>query len=359
MRKRASVLPVLATLVAATAAPASAQTHLSFSVGAGSLFSGVGFGLHVGDHHPGSAFVGLSLGLGWGGHYGASPYGIYSDAYDRWDYGYGSHRAWSSSSCWDYYGDSYWDPWDDWYWDCVAGGPYVYGSFRTRSWLGRSSWWGWPSTYVYWADPFATPWGPYWAYDPWGGYWGSSWSYGWNGWGYRPWSSWPYGSGRVRVVYSGGGFRDVVGRASPLARGGAWGGVGYKESPGNVAAATAKRRPSAGPAATGAPGRADAVAPRAGASRGGSGAVAPRAPSSRGGASAAAPRRPSDRAAPIGGSRGTGRTPAAAPRTPRAGAPRLAPARRRCAAGAPRPAPAHRRWGGAPGDRPPRARRRR
>jgi hypothetical protein len=306
---RAPILPLLATLVTLQAAPASAQANLSFSVGVGSLFSGVSFGLYAGDYHPGSAFVGLSFGLGWGGHYGASPYGIYSATYDGWDYGHRGHPVAAVSSCWDSYWDTYWDPWNDWYWDCVVSGPYAYGSFRASSWWWRNSWWRSPATFVYWGDPFATPWGPYWAYDPWGWYW-DGWGWGGWGWGSRTWAVWSTApAARVRAVYAAGGRRGVnLGRVSPLA------GVGYKESPRGVASNTARRRPSgAAPGSLGSPGRPDAVAPRPGAAAG-------RAPSDRGALGAPAPRRPSDRISPERGGRASAPTarPAAPSRAPSA-----------------------------------------
>jgi len=204
VRTTARNFATAALLAAFLAAPAAGQTHLSLSVGVGSVFAGVGFGLHVGDHHPGSAFVGMSLGLGVGGHYGSS-YGIYSDAYDGWGHGYGR-----SYSCWDDYWDAYWDPWSSWYWDCVAAGPYGYGSYRASSWRWRHGYA--PTSFVYYADPWWAPWGPSWAYDPWGWYWdgywdGRGWGYGWRGWDH------PYG--RVRTVHAGGGRVGVaVGRLS-------------------------------------------------------------------------------------------------------------------------------------------------
>ena len=109
MRTFAGVTLALAALSAFSAHEARGQAQLSFSVGVGPLFAGVGFGIGGGYYAPGR--------------------------YDR------GHR--SSYSCWDYYWDSYWDPYSDWFYDCVAYSPWRYNSFRTRSWLSRrAGYWG-------------------------------------------------------------------------------------------------------------------------------------------------------------------------------------------------------------------------
>ncbi len=242
MRTAARRPLILIAASALAAAPAAAQSHVSFSVGVGSLFDGVSFGFHAADYGPGSVFVGATLGLGWSRHYGSS-YGIYSDNYD-W---YGPRSYAPAYSCWDAYWDTYWDPWGGWYDACVVAGPVWYGSYHARSWRSRHGW-GYPSTFVYWADPFHAPWGPYWAYDPfdwyWDGYWAGSW--GSRGWGY------PYG---VRTVYAYGGRRGTaIYRPSPLWRGGGYG-TTYKENPRGTVGRTATRRPSGVAAPAAAPSR--------------------------------------------------------------------------------------------------------
>jgi len=234
VRKMTTFLTSL-TLVAALAAPAreaQAQTRFSASVGVGSLFDGVGFGLSVGSYAPGSAFFGLSFGLGWAHSYG-SPYGIYSDMHDGWQRGYRGHRArvYGYASC----GDPFWGPvWDPWYDDCFGYGPaWGYMAYRPWGWGFHNGYWN--SSMVILSDPFATPWGPYWSYDPWGGYW-DSWGFGVrSAWGRRHY-------GGVRVVYGGGRRGWGTYRPSPLARVGPT----YKEGPTVQDGRTARRRGQAG-----------------------------------------------------------------------------------------------------------------
>lgn len=314
MRTPARALSLFAAGALSAGAPAAAQTHLSVSARAGSFFTGVGFGLHVGDPGPASAFVGLSFGLGLGGHYAAEPYGVYSARYDGWGYGHGSRAAYGYS-CWDQYWVASWDPWSPWYWDCVVAGPYR-SSYRARSWLHRHAWLGGPTAFVSWSDPYVAPWGPYWAYDPWGSYWNGYWtgsSAGWGsprGWGYAP----------VRTVHASGGQRGVaVGRGSDE-RGA---GVGYKEGAIGGDGRTAQRRPNAVAPTPTARQRASDLTGRYAAPRAAPSATAARGPgreapqvspanpsARRGEARSAAPRRPSDRVAPQDGA---GTRPAATP----------------------------------------------
>ena len=192
MRTSARVTLVLAALAAFSAHEARGQAHLSFSVGVGPLFAGVGFGIGGGDYAPGR--------------------------YDR------GRR--SSYSCWDYYWDSYWDPYSDWFYDCVAYSPWRYNSFRTRSWLSRrGGYYGSRSAFVYIRDPFAIRWGRYWDYDPWGSYWGGGY---WGGY---------YGG--VRAIRGRGGRTTVVvNRPSPRIGSGSR----HAESPRTTTGRTAVRR---------------------------------------------------------------------------------------------------------------------
>jgi len=250
-----SMTLILAAALALPARDAQAQTRFVASVGAGSLFDGVGFGFGGGALAPGSMFFGLSLGLNWAHSYG-SPYGIYSDTYDGWQRGYRGHPGYGygygNASCWDSYWDPYWDPWDG---DCVAfapmwGTPWGYPAYRPWRFgfgfgFGFSSWYG-PTLSVYMADPFATPWGPYWSYDPWAGYW--------NTWGARAgWGRGYYGYGGTRVVYAGGRHGGWgVYRPSPLVRHGPT----YVENPtGGNTGRTAHRRGTTTTAAVPAPTR--------------------------------------------------------------------------------------------------------
>ena len=181
-------------------------------------------------------FVGVGFGLGYG-H--GEAYGIYSSTSDGWGLGYGGHRQYrfSRDTCWDRYWDSYWDPWSGWYSDCVVYGPYRHSSFRASSWRSRWSGWYGPSTsFAYWQDPYASPWGPYWSHDPWNSYWNG---YGDGYWDGRRFDD--YYGGRVRTVYAAGGSRGVsVVRPSPFALGG----TGYKENPRGTSVRTATRRPA-------------------------------------------------------------------------------------------------------------------
>ncbi|MGD8282411.1 MAG: hypothetical protein PVF69_14715, partial [Gemmatimonadota bacterium] len=216
-------------VAALAAAPIQAQTHVSFGIGTGSLFTGVGFGFGS-RYSTGSLFVGMSFGDYVG------PYGIYSATYDGWGYGYRGtrHYHYSSGYCGaSYYWDSYWDP----YYGCGVYQPtYHYNSFRSRAWrYGWGRYYYAPTRYVYVSDPFSAPWGPYWAYDPWDSYWDGYWDG-------RRWGLWDgYYRGRTRVVYAGSGrLGSTIYRPSPFSRYG----PDYKESPGRTATSrTATRRP--------------------------------------------------------------------------------------------------------------------
>ena len=127
MRSASRSILILVTLVTFGAVEARAQAHVSFSVGVGPLFDGVGLGLGAGHHNVGALFAGRSFGLA---HYNYSGgYGIYSSP----SYSHGG-------SCWDYYWETYYDPYSDWFYDCAVAGPYRY-SYRASSWLNR--WGGW------------------------------------------------------------------------------------------------------------------------------------------------------------------------------------------------------------------------
>lgn len=223
VRTMARAAWTMTAAAALAAAPVAAQS---------SLFVGVGFGFG-GAYDSGSLFMGTSFGLGYG-H--GSAYGIYSDTYDGWGLGYRGtrHHHVSRDYCWDSYWDSYWDPWSGWYGDCVAYGPYAHSSWRARSWRSRF-WYGPSTTYVYWRDPYAAPWGPYWSYDPWASYWDGYWDG-------RRWDDWNgYYGGNVRTVYAAGGRRGVtVVRPSPLAGYG----TTFKEDPRATSVRTATRRPA-------------------------------------------------------------------------------------------------------------------
>ena len=252
---------ILIAASALAAAPAAAQSHVSFSVGVGSLFDGVSFGFRAAEYGPSSVFVGASLGFGRAHRYGSS-YGVYSDDYGwRGSRGYGDgygaydgygYGGYASYDCWDAYWDSSWDPWTGWYDGCAAAGPVWYGSYHARTWRRHRL-----DTFTYWSDPFFAPWGPYWAYDPFDWYW-DSYRYG-GAWG---WGSPYYG---VRTVYVSGGRRGTaVYRPSPLWQGGRYGPT-YKETARGDVTRTAKRRPTtvAAPSATpaGVPGRTAVRAP--------------------------------------------------------------------------------------------------
>jgi hypothetical protein len=267
------------------ALPVQAQPHVSFGIGIGSIFTGVGFG--VSNYYgPSSLFVGASF---------DQSYGIYSSAYD----GYRGARNYHyrRNHCWDSYWDSYWDPYSGWYTDCVSYGPISYTSFRARRW--RSRWGGYRSnTFVYVSDHFSSPWHPYWAYDPWGSYWN----------GYDNGLRDGYYSGRG--VYTAGRYRGTtIYRPSPLTPVG----PAYKETPGGSGTRTAVRRAgSAAPVAT--PVRAAAVSrggaqtssrptlartglPRAGSARTASPTARSGSPTAR---TASPSTRPSDRVAGVG-----------------------------------------------------------
>ena len=246
VRTTARTIMTLMAALAFTGGSASAQ-HVSFSLGTGSLFDGVGFGLHVGSYSPGSAFVGLSLGLGWRSHGYGSPYGIYSDGYyddDYYDDDYYDDGYYDHYSCGDYYHDSFWDPWYNDYYDCYrrAYRPYYgfyYGPFYNSYYPSRWGWYG--SRFSYWRDPWSYGWGRSWVYDPWGGYWNGYWDGYYVGgsryWGYSPY----YYGGHSRTVYAYGGRRGTaIYRPSPFSRLG----PSYKESPRGTVASTARRRMS-------------------------------------------------------------------------------------------------------------------
>lgn len=217
-----SVTLLLAAALAVPGQEAQAQARVVASVASGSLFDGAGFGFGVGAIAPESAFFGVSLGVNWADSYGYGPYGIYSDTYDGWQRGYRGHRAhpYATARCRDPYWDPYWDPWYD---TCFAFAPiwapsWGYAGFDGWGFgfaFGHTRWYG-PRVAVYVADPFATPWGPYWSYDPWGGYW-NRWGhgYGWDRGHYGGYGG--YGDYRgTRVVYGGGHSGWGVYRPSPL-----------------------------------------------------------------------------------------------------------------------------------------------
>ena len=244
VRTATRVTLVLAALLAFAAHESRGQTHLSFSVGVGPLFTGVGFGIGGGYYAPGSLFTGADLVLGYHTPYDDEAYGLYSDSYDGWDRGYRGSR--SSYSCWDYYWDSYWDPYSDWFSQCAAYRPWRNNSFRTRSWLSRSGGYYAPSSaYVYGHDAFGSHWGPSWALDPWGGYRDGYYT----GRVYAGYYGGSYGSYRGgRTIYARGGRTTVVlNRPSPLIGER----TGYKEDPRSRTTRTAVRRPGTATAAVG------------------------------------------------------------------------------------------------------------
>jgi len=236
VRTATRVTLVLAALLAFAANESRGQAHLSFSVGVGPLFTGVGFGIGGGYYAPGSLFTGADLVLGY--------HTPYADSYDGWDRGYRGSR--SSYSCWDYYWDSYWDPYSDWFSQCAAYRPWRNNSFRTRSWLSRSGGYYAPSSaYVYGHDAFGSHWGPSWAHDPWGGYRDGYYT----GRVYAGYYGGSYGSYRGgRTIYARGGRTTVVlNRPSPLIGER----TGYKEDPRSRTTRTAVRRPGTATAAVG------------------------------------------------------------------------------------------------------------
>lgn len=245
-----SVALLLAAALAVPGSEAQAQSRVVASVGAGSLFDGVSFGFAGGSLGRSSAFFGLSLGLAWAHSYGPSPYGIYSDTQNGWQRGYRVHHhpygyyGYGAAGCGSAFWDPYWDPWDPWDGDCLAFAPawspmWGYSSYHPWSFgfgFGYSSWYG-PSVSVYMADPYATPWGPYWSYDPWAGYW--------NNW--RPGLGWGRGYYGTRVVYAGHRRGWSVYPRSPLGRrGGSYGRPsGGRNGGGRNTGRTAHRRGSA------------------------------------------------------------------------------------------------------------------
>ncbi len=232
MRKLARTTLIAATMLGLSAGTGQAQS-VSLSVGVGSLFAGVGFGMHVGSYDPGPAFAGFSVGLALRSHQGY---------YD--DYGYGIYsEGYGSDPCWDpYYDDYYWDSYYDPYYGCWRSGPNVRyrSAYYGSQWGYSSSWysWGHRNAFVYIRDPYRSPWGPGWAYDPWGSYWNGYWDgYGSSYGGY--YDGYWGGSRGTRVVYGGNGRTGVsIHRPSPLSIGG----TGYKESPRGSGARTATRR---------------------------------------------------------------------------------------------------------------------
>jgi len=231
-----SVILILMALILFGHVETKAQTHLSFSVASGPLFSGVSFG--IGNHYDvGSVFVGAAFGSAHPGYDGV--YAAYSDA--------GGYYA--SGSCWDYYWDSYYDPYSGYYESCVIAGPHRY-SYRAHSW--RARWWGGYvqpfHRYAYLDGPY---WDPYWAYDPWTSYrvgYGSGLFHG------SFFARGLYGHGYTRAVYAFGSRGHVTRhRPSPLVSASAQ----FKESPRSGSARTATRRS----AVSGSAGRSAATAP--------------------------------------------------------------------------------------------------
>ncbi len=288
----------LAAVLAMSAVPGRAQTAVSFSMGAGSLFGGVSLGIGVGVHTPGPLFFGTSLGLYRYSPWAASPYGIYSDNYAGWGRGYRGQRAWLASSCW----DAYWGWNDPWFGGC---GWDSYMSWWTPWWMHGSRYGTSIVVSGYWRDPFSTPWGPYWAYDPWGWYWDSFWGRatrgGWyDGYGGRGWYGGYYGGRGVRV------YRPTTG----IPR--------YKESPRSPTGRTAKprarvsdpatpsrsARPRVSPSRRPTTGRAPVAAPSRRPTTGRAPVAAPARRPTTERAPTAAPARPSDRARRGSGSRG-------------------------------------------------------
>ena len=172
MRTAGRSILILATIATLGAVEARGQAHVSFSVGGGPLFAGVGFGIGGGHHNVGSLFVGASFGMA---HYSAvGGYGIYSGP-----------SYYDGGSCWDYYWETYYDPYNDWFYDCAVRGPYRY-SYRATNWAHRWSGWYGRSSFAHLYNPYYDPWDPYWAYDPWGSYWaGGHYGIGYYGLGHR------------------------------------------------------------------------------------------------------------------------------------------------------------------------------
>ncbi|MBT8487677.1 MAG: hypothetical protein KJO65_02505, partial [Gemmatimonadetes bacterium] len=157
MRSVGKTTVILMALTAFGWGEARAQTHVSLSLSAGSLFSGVSVGFTQ-HYDVGTAFAGAAFGTAHPRYTGA--YGVYSEPvyYDSRPHYY------ASGSCWDYYWESYYDPYAGWYDDCVLAGPYRY-SYRARSYRARWAGYYRPYShvrYAYVADPYYDPWGPYW-----------------------------------------------------------------------------------------------------------------------------------------------------------------------------------------------------
>ena len=157
MGRTARLTAIMALMAAFISLSASAQVSVDFSLPAGTLFTGVSFGVAGPVHATSSVFFGAPYGEANGPKYGV----------------YGSPNSYGS--CWDAY-YMYYD-------HCVVQTSYapVYYSYGgwARSWYGHAGYYSpgyyQPSYYAYVSDPWGPRWGPFWAYDPWDSYWNSYW----------------------------------------------------------------------------------------------------------------------------------------------------------------------------------------
>lgn len=279
--RRTRHLALALSTLAALAAPVAAQ-GVSFSIGAGGLFGGVGLGVSVWGGSPVSV---VTPAPAWG----TGAYAFHGNDF-WWDAG------WIGGGC-----DVWVDPWswgggcgvapivavpvaprrvalrDRWGWGSRGWNRWARDPWVWNRW-SWDPWWGWSprarTAFVFVNDPFWPAWGSSWAYDPWAPALAVA-----PAWGrVDPWNR--FGTVRLAGVYRGD-------------RGGLVSGTGYKESAagaGGIGRGSARPRSTVAGLSTSprpAPARSAASAAR---SPTRSAAAGARTPSSRAGGSAAAGR---------------------------------------------------------------------